>query len=259
MYKRFPSSSSAELILVGAGPGDPELITVKAWRALQKARVILYDHLANAALLDLAPASCEKIYVGKLPYGDYTPQETIHALIREKARLGGRIIRLKGGDPFIFGRGFEEILFARQEGIPASYIPGITSMQASGLADIPLTHRHVSESVWMITGTKKDGSLSEDLKQAMKSKATVVIYMGMKKIGEITRVYQEEGYADIPAAIIQHASLPEQKIAIGKAGSLPEMARDQQLTHPAIIIIGEVVNVAASSKLQATSEACGYV
>src|SRR5450631_3140952 len=118
----------AELILVGAGPGDPELITLKAYRAMQDAAVILYDNLANTALLDLAPLSCERIYVGKLPYGEYTAQETIHALILEKAFARGKVIRLKGGDPFIFGRGFEELLFAREQGIPASYIPGITSM-----------------------------------------------------------------------------------------------------------------------------------
>ena len=237
------STPLAELILLGAGPGDPELITVKGWRILQQATVILYDNLANTALLDLAPASCEKIYVGKLPYGDYTPQETIHHLIREKAPAGGTIIRLKGGDPFIFGRGFEEILFARQLGMAVSYVPGITSMQAAGLSDIPLTHRGISESIWVVTGTKKDGSLSADLQLAQKSKATVVIYMGMKKIKEIARVYREEGYGDMPAAIIQHASLPQQKIARGKAGQLPELAASEGLTHPAIIIIGEVVGI----------------
>lgn len=244
MNSAASSSSPAELILVGAGPGDPELITVKAWRALQRASVILYDNLANTALLDLAPPSCERIYVGKLPYGNYTPQETIHALIREKARGGGKIIRLKGGDPFIFGRGFEEILFARGEGITASYIPGITSMQASGLADIPLTHRHTSESVWIVTGTKKDGSLSEDLQLAMKSKATVVIYMGMKKIQEIARAYRSAGHGDMPAAIIQHASLPQQKMVTGRAEELPELASRHALTHPSIIIIGQVVGLA---------------
>jgi uroporphyrin-III C-methyltransferase len=238
---------TAELILVGAGPGDPELLTVKAWKVLQKARVVLYDNLANTALLELAPPSCEKIYVGKLPYGAYTPQETIHALIREKAEAGGTIVRLKGGDPFIFGRGFEEILFARGLGISASYIPGITSMQASGLADIPLTHRTVSESIWIVTGTKKDGSLSGDLKLALKSKATVVIYMGMKKIKEIAQACLEEGHGGMPAAIIQHASLPQQKMVRGIVSDLPELARRYQLTHPSIIIIGQVVAVSTAS------------
>lgn len=236
-----PHPPFPELILVGAGPGDPELLTMKAYRALQEAIVILYDNLANKALLDIAPPSCEKIYVGKLPYGEYTPQDTIHALIKEKAFSKGKVVRLKGGDPFIFGRGFEEILFARQEGIATSYIPGISSMQAAGLSAIPLTHRDISEGIWILSGAKKDGSLSGDLKLAMQSKATVVIYMGMKKIEEIAAAYREEGYGDMPAAIIQHASLPRQKIAVGIASSLPEMAREQELTYPSMIIIGKVV------------------
>lgn len=240
----MPTLSPSELILLGAGPGDPELLTIKAWRLLQQADVILYDHLANAALLNLAPPTCEKIYVGKLPYGAYTPQETIHEMIRQRAATGRKIIRLKGGDPFIFGRGFEEVLFARELGMTVTYVPGITSMQASGLSDIPLTHRQCSESIWVVTGTKKDGALSKDLPLAIKSQATVVIYMGMKKLEEIARIYREEGQGQLPAAIIQHASLPHQKIAIGATGDLPAMAKDHQLSHPAIIVIGEVVGLA---------------
>lgn len=251
------SGRSPELILVGAGPGDPELITLKAYRVLQDAPVILYDNLSNTALLDWAPPACEKIYVGKLPYGEYTPQETIHALIKEKAFAKGRVIRLKGGDPFIFGRGFEEVLFARQHGITASYIPGITSMQAVGLSAIPLTHRHISESIWIITGTKKSGELSADLRLAIKSKATVVIYMGMKKLKEIAVIYSEEGLGSLPAAIIHHASLPEEKMARGKVEQLPEMASLHQLTHPSIIVIGEVVGLAPEIEMQATSRLSG--
>lgn len=229
-----------ELIVAGAGPGDPELISIKALRALQQANVVLYDNLINKTLLDHTRTDCEKIYVGKLPYGDYTPQDTIHALILEKAFQKGKVVRLKGGDPFIFGRGFEEILFARQHGITASYIPGITSMQAVGLDDIPLTFRTVSESIWVLTGTKKDGSLSGDLKQAMYSKATVVIYMGVKKLPEIARIYEEEGQGQMPAAIVQYASLPNRKIIKGKINELPGLVIQQQLTHPAVLIIGPV-------------------
>lgn len=237
------ASSRAELILIGAGPGDPELLTVKAWRALQKADIVLYDHLANPALLELAPAGCERIYVGKEPYGLTTSQEAIHALIEEKSRLGGTIIRLKGGDPYIFGRGFEEVLVARDLGMRVTYIPGITSMQTTGLIDIPLTHRGVSDGVWMLTGTKKDGALSADLLLAMKSRSTVVIYMGMKKLGEIAATYLQEGLGETPAAIIEHGSLPHQRMAIGVASALPKMADEYRLSHPAIIVIGEVVTV----------------
>jgi uroporphyrin-III C-methyltransferase len=232
-----------ELFVLGAGPGDPELMTMKGYRVLQEANVILYDNLANKELLAISRDDCEKVYVGKQPYGDYTPQETIHELIKHYAFTKGNVVRLKGGDPFIFGRGFEEIIYARQHGITTHYIPGVTSMQASGLEDIPLTHRQVSESVWMVTGTKKDGSLSADLTCAMHSNATVVIYMGMKKLAEIASAYINAGKGDIPAAIIQHASLPNQKSARGKVSDLVSIAADNQLTYPAIIIIGDVVNV----------------
>ena len=153
-----------ELIVMGAGPGDPELITVKGQRILQQADVVLYDNLANKELLNLTKADCDTIYVGKQPYGEYTTQEAIHEMIAHYAFTKGRVVRLKGGDPFIFGRGYEEIIYARSLGIKTQFIPGISSMQAVGLEDIPLTHRLVSEGIWIVTGTKKDGSLSADLK-----------------------------------------------------------------------------------------------
>lgn len=232
-----------ELYVVGAGPGDPELITLKAYKVLQQCKVLLYDNLANSDLLSYTSADCEKIYVGKHPYGEYTPQETIHEMIKEKAFEKGMVVRLKGGDPFIFGRGYEEVLFAREHGIKTYYIPGITSMQASGFDNIPLTHRNISEGIWVLTGTKKDGGLSTDLRLAMQSNATVVIYMGMKKINEIAQTYISEGMGQTPAAIIQHATLSKQKSARGKVKDLPLMAEAAKLTHPAIIIIGEVVGI----------------
>lgn len=237
------SPSQPELFVLGAGPGDPELITVKGFKVLQQAKVVLYDNLANKELLAICSDACEKVYVGKQPYGDYTPQETIHELIKEYAFTQGSVVRLKGGDPFVFGRGFEEIIYAREQGIKTHYIPGITSMQASGFEDIPLTHRSVSESVWMVTGTKKDGRLSADLSCAMQSNATVVIYMGMKKLNEIAQTYITAGKGETPAAIIQHASLPHQKLAKGQVKDLVLMAEQYKLTYPALIIIGDVVNV----------------
>lgn len=230
-----------ELYVVGAGPGDPELLTLKAYKVLQTADVVLYDNLANQELLALAPTACECIYVGKKPYGEYTPQETIHALILEKALTRGRVIRLKGGDPFIFGRGFEEMLFARSHGIAAHYVPGISSMQAVGFEDIPLTHRVVSEGIWILTGTKKDGTLSADLRLAMQSNSTVVIYMGLKKAAEIAATYVQMGRGATPAAVVQHASLPQRKVAIGLVQDLPAMVAAQGITYPAIIFIGDVV------------------
>jgi uroporphyrin-III C-methyltransferase len=233
------------LYVVGAGPGDPELITVKGLSLIKRAPVILYDNLANKQLLNFASPDCELIYVGKKPYGEYTPQEEIHRLIREKAFEKGMVLRLKGGDPFIFGRGFEEVLFAREQGIHTEFVPGITSMQLSGLDDVPLTHRSFSESIWVVTGTKKDGTLSEDLKLAIRSRATVVIYMGMKKLEEIAATYTDAGFGEMPAVIIQHASLPKKKIAFGTAGELVAMAESQQLSHPALILIGKVAGLAS--------------
>lgn len=230
------------LFVIGGGPGDPDLITLKGYKVLQRADVILYDNLINKELLEIAPGHCKLVYVGKQPYGNYTSQETIHELIREYTSTHKVVVRLKGGDPFIFGRGFEEVLYAEQHGISAHYIPGISSMQASGFSGIPLTHRGISESMWIITGTKKDGTLSKDLKCAMKSSATVVIYMGMKKLAEIANVYLQAGLGAMPAAIIQHASLPQQKKVICKVKDLEAAAAREGLSYPAIIIIGEVVN-----------------
>ena len=232
------------LCVMGAGPGDPELVTVKGYKALQKAEVILYDNLACKELLGLAEAHCEKVYVGKKPYGNYTTQDTIHQLIKHYAFSKGCVLRLKGGDPFIFGRGFEEITFARAHGITTEYIPGVSSMQAAGLSDIPLTHRGISESVWAITGTKKDGSLSSDLQLAIKSKATVVIYMGMRKLREIATAYITSGKGNMPAAVIQHASLSTQKHITCMVKDLPYASVTAGLSNPAIIIIGEVVRAA---------------
>ncbi|MDB5003642.1 MAG: sumT 2 [Mucilaginibacter sp.] len=236
-------STPPELYVLGAGPGDPELITVKGYKILQQAKAILYDNLANRELLNLTPPDCVQIYVGKQPYGKYTPQEEIHSLIKHFAFSKGSVVRLKGGDPFIFGRGFEEIIYAREQGIKTYYIPGITSMQASGLEDIPLTHRAISEGIWVVTGTKKDGTLSGDLQLAMQSNATVVIYMGMKQLASIAATYVHAGNGETPAAIIQHASTPHQKSVKGLVRDLVTMADSKQLTYPAIIIIGGVVDL----------------
>ncbi len=231
------------LFIMGGGPGDPELITLKAYKVLQRANVILYDNLVNKELLNMAPSSCELIYVGKQPYGNYTTQERIHELILENCSANSVVIRLKGGDPYIFGRGYEELLFAEEHGIQTYYIPGISSMQAAGLSGIPLTHRGVSESIWIITGTKKDGSLSRDLQSAINSAATVVIYMGMKKLAEISASYIIAERGDMPAAIIQHASLPNQKKITCPVKDLENASAAAGMTYPAIIIIGPVINI----------------
>ena len=229
------------LFIMGAGPGDPELITMKAFNVLKRAEVILYDNLSNEKLLEIAPKNCVMVYVGKKPYAKCTPQDEINELIVKYALAYHVVVRLKGGDPFIFGRGFEELLYAEKYGIKSHYIPGISSMQGAGFVDVPLTHRGISESVWAITGTKKDGSLSRDLKCAMNSSATVVIYMGMKKLAEISATYKQAGLGSTPVAIIQNASLPKQKQVTCEVKDLQETAIREGLAHPAIIVIGDVV------------------
>lgn len=230
------------LSVVGAGPGDPELITLKAIKAIVSAQAVLYDALIDISLLEHCSASCEKIFVGKKP-GESHSQSTINELIVEKAYALGHVVRLKGGDPFVFGRGQEEIEYAKAFGLLTNYIPGISSSYAAaGSADIPLTVRGVNESFWVMTGTKTDGSLTEDLKLGLQSTATLVILMGMSKLGEIAHLCQTYGKGDISAAIIQNGTMANQRIGISTAADLENMAKKEELCNPAIIVIGEVVS-----------------
>ncbi|KGE15088.1 uroporphyrinogen-III C-methyltransferase [Sphingobacterium deserti] len=243
-----------KLYIVGSGPGDPELLTIKAFKAIKNAQVILFDNLVNVDLLDLAPKNCVKCYVGKKPYGKYVPQKNINELIVSFCNKFQRVIRLKGGDPYIFGRGFEEWLTARAHGIEVEYIPGISSMQGAGMNAIPLTHRDVSEGVWAMTGMKRDGSFATDLALAVRSKSTVVIYMGMQKLHEIARTYVLYNKGDMPVAVIQHASLPQQKMVRGVVKDLAKICEVQNVSHPAIIVIGEVVNMQYAQQFAAAQQ-----
>ncbi|MEY4986580.1 MAG: hypothetical protein RL567_359 [Bacteroidota bacterium] len=229
------------LTVVGAGPGDPELITLKAIKAIASAQAVLYDALVDKSLLEHCSENCEQIYVGKKP-GESHSQTAINELIVEKAYALGHVVRLKGGDPFVFGRGQEEIEFAKSYGLLTGYIPGISSSYAAaGAADIPLTVRGVNESFWVMTGTKSDGSLSEDLKLGLQSSATLVILMGMNKLGEIAALCQQFGKGEISAAIIQNGTMANQRIGISTAAELENLAKKEDLRNPAIIVIGEVV------------------
>ncbi|MDR6735594.1 uroporphyrinogen-III C-methyltransferase [Sphingobacterium sp. 2149] len=231
------------LFIVGSGPGDPELLTIKAYKAIKNAQVLLYDNLINREILQIADKNCKKHYVGKHPYGKYVPQQDINELILYYCSKFERVVRLKGGDPYLFGRGFEEWLTVQHRSINISYIPGISSMQGAGLNDIPLTHRGVSEGVWALTGMKKDGTLSADLPLAVQSRSTVVIYMGMRKLDEIARTYVLYGKGETPAAIIQHASLPQQKQVCCKVKDIVMISKVHNMGHPAIIVIGAVVDL----------------
>lgn len=238
----FFTNKIPKLTLVGAGPGDPELITLKAINALRNADVVLYDALANDDLLDYCHPMCEKIYVGKRGHQKGITQDGINFLIAEKAFEKGHVVRLKGGDPFVFGRGMEEIEFAKQRGIESSYVPGISSIFSGGNHLIPLTDRRVSDGFWVITGHKSDKKFASDLDLAVQSNSTVVLLMAMSKLSYISEKYQAANRAEIPVCIIQNASTTKEKMAVGKVSELERMAEENKLSNPAIIIIGEVVD-----------------
>jgi len=231
-----------KLTVVGAGPGDPELITLKAINAIRSANVILYDALVNPELLDYASISAEVIFVGKRR-GCYSyQQEQINDLIVAKAQRYGHVVRLKGGDSFVFGRGSEELEFAHENNLETEVVPGISSALAVPAGQgIPLTMRHVSESFWVITGTTKMHQLSADIKIAAQSTATVVILMGMGKLNEIVHVFSKAGKANAAVAIIQNGSTTREKSGYGTIDTIEAVVAEQQLSAPAIIVIGEVV------------------
>ncbi len=232
------------LSLVGAGPGDPELITIKAIRAIEKADVILYDALANEALLTYASPNAIKQFVGKR-YGCHAlSQDEINLLILEYANSYGHIVRLKGGDPFVFGRAQEEIAAARQAGIEVKIIPGISSALAvPAMQMIPLTNRGFAESFWVTTGTTRSGDISNDIKLAAQSSATVIILMAMSKLEGIMDIFREYGKQDTPVAIIQNGTTPEEKWVIGSVKDIVFKAEFASIANPAIIIVGEVVRL----------------
>ena len=231
-----------KVTLVGAGPGDPELISIKGAKALATADVVLYDALAHPDLLNLAPAHAEKFYVGKRVGNCAVSQSDINKMIVDSAHKYGHVVRLKGGDPFVFGRGHEELAYAKEHGLETDVIPGITSAVAvPELANIPLTTRGVNESFWVITGTNSSLEFSKDIRLAAQSTATVVILMGMTHLSKIAEVFIEEGKAETPAAIIQNGSLPNSKTLLGKVKNIGQKVLDAKMESPAIIVFGDVV------------------
>lgn len=236
------SLKTPKLTVVGAGPGDVELITLKAIKAIKTADVILYDALINEELLEYASEHVELVFVGKRKGCYAFQQEQINELIVTKAKEKGHVVRLKGGDPFIFGRGAEEIDYVRQFGLKTYVVPGISSALAvPAYQGIPLTKRGSSESFWVVTATTKDHALSTDVALAAKSSATVVILMGMHKLAEIVKVFYGENKRNTPVAIIQNGTRENEKVGIGSIRDIQQVVNEQQLTAPAIIVIGNVV------------------
>lgn len=233
--------SFPKLSVVGAGPGDPELITIKAVNALKSAKVVLYDALINRELLEYAPRA-EHVFVGKRKDKHRYSQDEINELIVKFAVERGHVVRLKGGDPFIFGRGSEEINYARSRGLETAVVSGITSSVAvPANVGIPLTQRGTSESFWVITGTTSQKKLSADVELAAQSTATVVILMGMGKLGEIVDVFSRFGKKDVPVGIIQNGTTQNERSGFGTIDTIEKVVAEKKLSAPAIIVIGEVV------------------
>ncbi|MBD0375186.1 MAG: uroporphyrinogen-III C-methyltransferase [Flavisolibacter sp.] len=254
-------SKKPYLALVGAGPGDPELITLKAIKALQSANVILYDALANKELLEYAAPGALVQFVGKR-YGCHAlSQQEINQLIIEYAFSHGRVVRLKGGDPFVFGRAQEEIEAAYEAGIEVEVIPGITSAIAVPASQmIPVTCRGLNESFWVTTGTTQTGDISKDLYLAAQSSATIVILMAMSKLEKIMDLFSEQGRSETPVAIIQDGTTEKEKTIIGKVKDIAFKAQYAGITNPAVIVVGEVVNLhPALLKKQVAAKTNGFV
>lgn len=230
--------------IVGAGPGDPELITVKALKAIQTADVILYDRLVNEELLKESKPSAVRVFCGKFPGNHVMTQDRINRLLVKFASDGKRVVRLKGGDPFVFGRGGEEAAYVRSFGIPVTIIPGITAgIAAPAYADIPVTHREYGNSFAVVTGHQMEGKKETDWSKLATSVDTLVIYMGMKHLAHITRELIHHGRSSaMMAAVIEQGTTSVQRVVTAPLFRIAEEAARQEIGNPAVIVIGDVVN-----------------
>lgn len=234
-----------EVYLVGAGPGDPELLTLKALRLMQQADVIIYDRLVSPAILELCRRDADKIYVGKARSNHSVPQEGINALLVEYAAQGKRVCRLKGGDPFIFGRGGEEIQELFAAGVAFQVVPGITAASGcSAYAGIPLTHRDYAQSVRFLTGHLKEGSPELPWKELVYENQTLVLYMGLVGLEKICAQLIAHGQRpNMPVALISKGTTPEQKVVVGTLADIASKVSEYQIQAPTLTIIGEVVSL----------------
>jgi uroporphyrin-III C-methyltransferase/precorrin-2 dehydrogenase/sirohydrochlorin ferrochelatase len=234
-----------EVYLIGGGPGDPDLLTFRALRLMQQADVIVYDRLISKEVLDLTRRDAHRIYVGKERDNHSVPQDQINQLLVDLAKEGKRVCRLKGGDPFVFGRGGEEIETLTANGVNFQVVPGITAaLGSSAYAGIPLTHRDYSQSVVFVTGHLKDGTMNLNWKGLAQPNQTIVFYMGLKGLPVICEKLMEHGLpADLPMALVQQATTPRQRVFTGTLGSMPQLIASEEIKPPTLIIVGNVVKL----------------
>lgn len=239
----LPASAWGQVCLVGAGPGDPELLTLKAHKRLQQADVVVYDNLVGEGVLAMIPAHVERIYVGKESSNHTVPQDEITLMLVQLAQRGKKVVRLKGGDPFVFGRGGEELATIAEAGIAAEVVPGITAaLGASACTGIPLTHRDHAQSCVFVTGHRKDGTYSLDWPMLARPNQTVVIYMGVASLSGIVDELVAHGRdPQTPVALVRNATRKNQTTVVGTLDTIVTVAATHHVRPPALIVIGEVV------------------
>lgn len=244
------AGAEGRVLLVGAGPGDPDLLTLRAARELAQAEIVVHDRLVSAEILSLVPPAAARIDVGKAPGGRATSQTRINAVLLAAARTGRRVVRLKGGDPMVFGRGGEEVAFLRAHGIAVEVVPGITAaLGCAASAAIPLTHRDLAHSVTLVSGTPAEGAPEPDWTALARPGQTVAIYMGVRAAPAIAETLIGAGRdAATPVAVIENGTRPEQRIVTGTLGGLGALVRDHAIRNPALLVVGEVAALAGSTE-----------